>query len=94
MPDAVINTRVTESVPMVLILALNSVNDIWKAESYNKGGRNIRKTISGLSSISGKAGINPTPIPAIINNIGYGILILSAIADKPIISARINITML
>jgi hypothetical protein len=88
------NTSDIASVPMVLIFVLNSWKEMLKAASYNMGGRKRRKITSGFSSMLGRVGMNPMAIPAVISKIGYGTLILSAIADSTTIIARINKTML
>ena len=94
MPVTVINTNDMARVLMVLRLTLNCLKLILKAASYNKGGRKIRKITPGLISTFGNDGIKPMPIPALMSKIGYGIFILPAIAESPIIRARINKTML
>ncbi|MNL71764.1 hypothetical protein D3C87_1969730 [compost metagenome] len=54
----------------------------------------MRKTTSGLSSITGSVGMNPMAIPAVISKTGYGILTLSAMAERPIMMVIIKMTIL
>src|SRR3954462_6730705 len=79
---------------MGVILALNSCQDVREAPSYSKGGRKIRKTISGSMLKSGKIGTNPIINPTNTRSTGYGIFSLSIIADKLINTAIIKITIL
>src|SRR5688572_29091866 len=92
MPSVVTNTKPIANVLIVLMCVLKSLKAILKAASYNKGGRKIRKTTSGLICISGMVGIKPIPMPAVISRMGYGNLILSAIAERPIMMAIMIMT--
>ena len=87
-------TKGMASVVTVGKLLRNCLYEMLKAASYNSGGRKIKNTISGFKAISGIPGIKPTAIPAETRRIGYGSFIFPAMADSPIIDARIKRTIL
>jgi hypothetical protein len=63
-------TRPIDKSPIALLLAQKFFQEVFQAAAYNKGGRKIRKTISGFKLTMGIPGINPMASPARTNRMG------------------------
>ena len=77
---------------MGLISFLKSSHEVLKAASKSKGGRNIKKTMSGSSARFGRNGTKPITSPTPTNKIGKGNFILSVNAESTIRMVIIKMT--
>src|SRR4051812_14576346 len=93
-PTVVKSTNEIASADVGPISRRKSCHEVLEAASNNMGGRKITKAMSGSSSRLGKKGTKPIISPTTTNKMGYGSLILSAMAERPIRMVMRNMTIL